>query len=79
MSQYYAEKEDCHAPSESTTNSEVPSHGQSELFYIIKKTWMWILTLFITYAVTLSAFPGLAVLIESVNYGKVNSTGHISN
>ena len=43
----------------------------SGIICVTNGTWVWLLTLFINLVCTFSVYPGLTVLIESVEYGKV--------
>ena len=39
---------------------------------IVHKIWLWVGSVFITYVVCLTIFPGIAALVDSTEKGKVN-------
>ena len=46
---------------------------KSDTICVVRRTWVWLLTLFITFACSFSVYPGITVIIKSVDYGKVYS------
>jgi len=55
------------------------THEQETAFGAIKRVvWPYHLTLILTFAVTLSLFPGVVVRIQPANYDKTNSTGTLT-
>ena len=44
---------------------------QTSTLFIIKEIWVWILAIFINFAVCLSVFPSVTALVESTEKGKV--------
>ena len=50
---------------------EQPEVIQTSTLFIIKEIWVWILAIFINFAVCLSVFPSVTALVESTEKGKV--------
>ena len=68
-----------HEGGEANANSEtnpliVPENDadiQTSTLYIMSKIWVWIVSVFITFAVVLSVFPSITAIVESTEKGKV--------
>ena len=52
-------------------NSDNHSLTQPTTFLIVRKIWLWIGSIFITFVVCLSIFPSIAALVDSTEKGKV--------
>ena len=55
-------------------NPETPPIPSSTWF-IIKKIWVWIVSVFITFVICLSIFPSITAIVESTGKGKVRKCG----
>ena len=51
---------------------EEPPKIQTTTLFIIRKIWVWIVTVFITFTICLSIFPAVAVIVDSTEKGKVH-------
>ena len=54
-------------------NPETPPIPSSTWF-IIKKIWVWIVSVFITFVICLSIFPSITAIVESTGKGKVRKS-----
>ena len=52
-------------------NQQDVSQAQTSTFFIIRKIWVWIFSVFITFVVCLSVFPSVTAMVESTERGKV--------
>ena len=59
-----------HNPLINIEDSEIPQTLTSNLF-IIRKIWVWIVSVFITFVICLSVFPSITAIVESTGKGKV--------
>ena len=59
--------------SENNPLIDIENHNgtQKSIFDIVRKIWIWIGSIFITYVVCLSIFPSIAALVDSTDKGKV--------
>ena len=60
-----------HSENNPLINSENHNVTQTTTFFIVKKIWLWICSIFITFVVCLSIFPSIAALVDSTEKGKV--------
>ena len=61
--------------SENNPLIDIENHNgtQKSIFDIVRKIWIWIGSIFITYVVCLSIFPSIAALVDSTDKGKVKN------
>ena len=60
-----------HSENNPLINIENHNVTQTTTFFIVKKIWLWICSIFITFVVCLSIFPSIAALVDSTEKGKV--------
>ena len=51
---------------------ENPPKTPTTTLFIVRKIWVWIVTVFITFTICLSIFPAVAVIVDSTEKGKVH-------
>ena len=61
-----------HNPLINIEDSDIPQIPTSNLF-IIRKIWVWIVSVFITFVICLSVFPSITAIVESTGKGKVRA------
>ena len=61
-----------HNPLINMEDSEIAQTPTSNLF-IIRKIWVWIVSVFITFVICLSVFPSITAIVESTGKGKVSN------
>ena len=54
-------------------NQQNEDVAQTSTFFIIRKIWVWIISVFITFVVCLSVFPSVTAIVESTEKGKVRT------